>query len=57
MLCGCSDYIEINDLAILTGIAIDYKDELYDVTAQLIINEKDSKQTVETILNINKIAV
>ena len=46
MLCGCSDYIEINDLAILTGIAIDYKDELYDVTAQLIINEKDSDVVV-----------
>lgn len=46
MLCGCSDYIEINDLAILTGIAIDYKNDLYDVTAQLVINEKNSDVVV-----------
>ena len=28
-LSGCKDYIEINDLAILTGIVIDYKDNMY----------------------------
>lgn len=42
-LSGCKDYIEINDLAILTGIVIDYKDNMYEVTAQLIVNDKDSK--------------
>ena len=42
-LSGCKDYIEINDLAILTGIVIDYKDDMYEVTAQLIVNDKDSK--------------
>ena len=25
-LSGCSDYTEINDLAIITGISLDYKD-------------------------------
>ena len=42
-LSGCKNYIEINDLAILTGIVIDYKDNMYEVTAQLIVNDKDSK--------------
>lgn len=41
-LTGCKDYVEINDLAILTGIVIDYKDNIYEVTAQLIVNDKDS---------------
>lgn len=41
-LTGCKDYVEINDLAILTGIVIDYKDNMYEVTAQLIVNDKDS---------------
>lgn len=41
-LTGCKDYVEINDLAILTGIVIDYKDNMYEITAQLIVNDKDS---------------
>lgn len=41
-LTGCKDYVEINDLAILTGIVIDYKDNMYEVTAQLIVNDKNS---------------
>lgn len=39
-LTGCKDYIEINDLAILTGIVIDYTDNMYEITAQLIVNDK-----------------
>lgn len=47
-LTGCKDYIEINDLAILTGIVIDYKDDMYKVTAQLIVNDKESNIEVFT---------
>ena len=47
-LTGCKDYIEINDLAILTGIVIDYTDDMYEVTAQLIVNDKKSNTKVFT---------
>lgn len=43
LLTGCNDYTEINDLAIVTGISIDYKDNLYEVTTQLILNDKNSE--------------
>ena len=29
LLSGCADYVEINDLAIISGIAIDYENDLY----------------------------
>ena len=29
ILSGCSDYVEINDLGLITGISIDYKDNLF----------------------------
>lgn len=48
MLSGCTDYVEIDDLAILTGIIIDYKDDMYEVTAELVINEKESEVKVYT---------
>ena len=47
-LTGCKDYIEINDLAILTGIVIDYTDNMYEITAQLIVNDKKSNTEVFT---------
>ena len=47
-LSACNDYIEINDLAILSGIIIDYKDDMYEITAQLIINDKESNIEVFT---------
>lgn len=47
-LTGCKDYIEINDLTILTGIVIDYTDDMYEVTAQLIVNDKKSNTEVFT---------
>lgn len=49
LLCtGCSDYVEINDLVILSGMVIDYKDNMYEVTSQLIINEDKSTVKVFT---------
>lgn len=43
LLYGCYDYTEINDLVIITGMIIDYKDNQYSITTQLIENEKDTK--------------
>ncbi len=48
LLSGCADYVEINDLAIISGIAIDYENDLYKLTAQLIENDKESKVVVLT---------
>lgn len=48
LLSGCTDYVEINDLAIISGIAIDYENDLYKLTAQLIENDKESKVVVLT---------
>lgn len=42
LLTGCTDYVEVNDLAIVTGIAINYENDIYDVYAQTIINDKES---------------
>ena len=39
---GCTDYVEINDLAIVTGIAIDYENDMYELYTQAIINDKES---------------
>lgn len=42
LLTGCTDYVEVNDLAIITGIAINYENDMYDIYAQAIINDKES---------------
>lgn len=40
ILCtGCTDYTEINDLVIISGMIIDYKNDKYEITSQLILNE------------------
>lgn len=42
---GCYDYQELNNLAIISGIAIDYQDEKYIVNFEVLNNKKnDSKQ-------------
>ena len=48
LLSGCADYIEINDLAIVTGLLIDYKDENYIITSQIIESNDESKIKVIT---------
>ena len=42
LLSGCYDYVEINDLVIITGMLIDYENDNYVITNQLIENEKES---------------
>lgn len=40
---GCQDYTEINDFAIISGIILDYKDNKFEMTSELIINEEKTK--------------
>ena len=42
LLGGCYDYKEINDLAIISAIGIDYKDDEYMVTLE-VLNDKQDK--------------
>ena len=40
-LSGCYDYKEINDLAIITAIGIDHKDEEYKITLEVLNDQGD----------------
>ncbi len=46
MLSGCYDYVEIDDISIITGIILDYKDNKYELTSEVLENEKESKVTI-----------
>ena len=48
LLGGCYDYVEINDLVIISGMIIDYEDNMYKVTSQLIENENETQIKVFT---------
>ncbi len=48
MLYGCYDYVEINNLVIISGMLIDYKDNNYYITSQIIENENETKINVYT---------
>lgn len=53
LLClgGCTDYKEVNDLAIIKSVGIDYKDEEYYVTLEVLnnkINKNSEKVTSYT---------
>ncbi len=47
ILGGCYDYYELNELAIVIGIGIDYKDNEYEITYEIISNNaaKESANT------------
>jgi len=40
ILSGCYDYNELNDIAIVSGVAIDYIDDKYNVTFEIISTKK-----------------
>lgn len=44
---GCYDYYELNELAIVVGIGIDYQDEEYIITYEVISNNVD-KESADT---------
>lgn len=48
LMSGCYDYVEIDDLVIISGMLIDYKDNKYEVTSQVIENESETKIKVYT---------
>ena len=51
LLCGCYDYRELNDMSVVTGIGIDYKDNKYIVNLEVTKSIKDgSSNKLETIL-------
>lgn len=48
LLSGCYDYVEIDDLVIISGMLLDYKDNNYVVTSQVIENESKTKIKIYT---------
>ncbi len=48
---GCYDYRELNDMSVVTGIGIDYKDSKYIVSLEVTKSIKDgSSNEVETVI-------
>ena len=43
LMSGCYDYVEIDDLVIISGMVIDYKDNKYEISSQIIENEAKTK--------------
>lgn len=51
ILSGCYDYRELNDMSVVTGIGIDYKDDEYIVSLEVTKSVKDgSSNEVETVI-------
>lgn len=42
---GCYDYIELNNLSIITGISVDYKDDKYIVAYEILNEQKEGKES------------
>ena len=59
MLTGCYDYQEINDLAIISAIGVDYKDDEYIITLEVLSDKvEDSgklKKITKSIAKIKKL--
>lgn len=51
LLSGCKDYTEVNDLGIISGIIIDYQDNKFKITSELIINDEESNVEVLTTMS------
>ena len=52
LLGGCYDYAEIDDLGIIVGLIIDYKDNKYEITSQIL--EQRSKFSLMKYPSISK---
>ncbi len=54
LLCSCYDYRELRDIAIITGIGVDYKDDEYTVTLEILTpTPKEAGETEKTRLVSN----
>ena len=45
LLCGCFNYLSLNNIAVISLVHIDYKDNNYIVTVEIRENEKDNPNT------------
>lgn len=45
---GCYDYNQLDDLAIISGIAIDYKDDKFEVTFEIISTKKEGETSASS---------
>ena len=45
LLCGCFNYLSLNNIAVVSLVHIDYKDNNYIVTVEIRENEKDNPNT------------
>lgn len=45
LLTGCYDNIELDDLAIITGVGVDYKDDKYYLTYEILSDTKTEENT------------
>jgi spore germination protein KC len=51
LISGCYDYRELNDMSVVTGIGIDYKDNEYIVSLEITKSIKDgSSNEIETVI-------
>lgn len=53
LLTGCSDYVEINELAVATGMALDYKNNEFTVTLQIIDQQSKEAQNKMILFEAN----
>ena len=53
ILCGCWNYKELNQLAIVSGMAIEKENDEYVLTAQIINSQKSDVQDSSNIDEIN----
>ena len=51
LLTGCKDYTEINDLGIISGMIIDYKDNKYEITTEIKVFVPEKKEVSEVEIN------
>lgn len=51
---GCYDYVELNDLSIISGIAVDYKDDKYVVTYEILNDQKKQDSISEKAIIVSK---
>lgn len=52
LVTGCYDYRELNDLAIVDAIGIDYEDDMFIVTAQVLDVKKQGSEQIEEKPNV-----
>lgn len=44
-LCGCYNYIELNELGVVSMLAIDYQENEYKINLEIRENKKEEEET------------